>query len=201
MSNIGVLASGTGSNFQALLDANLAPSQIVVLIANNPNAPVLERARSAGIPAVLVDHRAHATRADFEDALIRALRAHAVEWVVLAGFMRILTPRFVDAFPNHIVNIHPALCPAFPGVDAQRQALEAGVKITGCTVHLVDRGVDTGPIIAQAAVPILETDDVATLKARILQQEHALLPSVVKALGRGILRRDARGRCWLAPRD
>ncbi|MBK8013761.1 MAG: phosphoribosylglycinamide formyltransferase [Deltaproteobacteria bacterium] len=199
MSNIAVLASGTGSNFQALLDADLSPSKIVVLIANNPKAPVMERARRAGIPAVLIDHRAHKTRTEFEDALIAELSVHSVDWVVLAGFMRILTPHFVHAFADRIVNIHPALCPAFPGVDAQRQALEAGVKITGCTVHLVDTGVDTGPILAQVAVPILEKDDEATLKARILAQEHALLPAVVRALGRGLLRTDERGHCWFAP--
>ncbi|HVV86099.1 MAG TPA: phosphoribosylglycinamide formyltransferase, partial [Kofleriaceae bacterium] len=133
------------------------------------------------------DHRAFADRADFDRALVAALAAHAVEAVVLAGFMRILTPAFLDAFPGRVVNTHPALCPAFPGTDAPAQALAHGVKVTGVTVHFVDAGVDTGPIIAQRAVPVLAGDDARSLHARIQAEEHRLLPAVVQALAAGRL--------------
>ena len=127
-----------------------------------------------------------------------ALREAGVEWVVFAGFMRVVTPVLLEPFHRRVVNVHPALLPAFPGVNAQRQALEAGVKITGCTVHLVDAGVDTGPILAQAAVPVLPTDDLETLRLRILEKEHELLPEVVRALAEGRLKEDDLGRPYLA---
>jgi phosphoribosylglycinamide formyltransferase-1 len=193
---LAVLVSGSGTNLQALLDAEqagrLAPGAIAVVVSNRPGVPALQRAEAAGKPAVCVDHRAHAGREAFEDALRGALRAHAVEAVVLAGFMRILGPRLLAAFPHRIVNTHPSLLPAFPGVDAVAQALAHGVKVTGCTVHFVDAGVDTGPIIAQACVPVLDGDDEQILHARIRAQEHALLPEVARMLAAGELLCDGR---------
>jgi phosphoribosylglycinamide formyltransferase-1 len=193
---LAVLVSGSGSNLQALLDAEqagrLAPGTIAVVVSNRPGVMALERAAAAGKPAVCVDHRAHAHREAFEDAMLGVLHAHAVEAVVLAGFMRILTARFLDAFPRRIVNTHPSLLPAFPGVDAVSQALAHGVKLTGCTVHFVDAGVDSGPIIAQASVPVLDDDDAQRLHARIREQEHALLPEVTRMLAAGELLCDGR---------
>lgn len=189
---VGVLASGSGSNLQALIDAELG-ADLAVVITNVPGAKAGERAVRAGIPSVLVDHRAFADRAAFDAALVQVLRAHHTDWVVLAGFMRIVTPVLLGAFPERVVNVHPALLPAFPGVHAQRRALEAGVKITGCTVHLVDEGTDTGPILAQAAVPVLPGDDEGALRARILAEEHRLLPEVVRALAAGRLTIDRSG--------
>jgi len=186
---IGVLVSGRGTNLGALLAAEaagaLAPATIAVVIANRPGAPALDRAVAAGKPAVTIDHKAFAERAAFERALLAELARHEVEAVVLAGFMRVLTATFIDRFPRAIVNTHPALLPAFPGVDAPAQALAHGAKVTGVTVHFVDAGVDTGPIIAQRAVPILAADDAAALHHRIQVEEHRLLPAVVQALAAG----------------
>jgi phosphoribosylglycinamide formyltransferase-1 len=186
---IGVLVSGRGTNLGALLAAEaagaLAPATIAVVIANRPGAPALDRAVAAGKPAVTIDHKAFADRAAFERALLAELARHEVEAVVLAGFMRVLTATFIDRFPRAIVNTHPALLPAFPGVDAPAQALAHGAKVTGVTVHFVDGGVDTGPIIAQRAVPILAADDAAALHHRIQVEEHRLLPAVVQALAAG----------------
>jgi phosphoribosylglycinamide formyltransferase-1 len=191
-----VLVSGSGTNLQALLDAEsrgaLAPATIAVVVSNRPGVLALDRAAAAGKPAVCVDHRAHPGREAFEDAMLAVLRAHAVEAVVLAGFMRILTARFLGAFPHRILNTHPSLLPAFPGVDAVPQALAYGVKVTGCTVHFVDAGVDTGPIIAQACVPVLDGDDAARLHDRIRAEEHALLPEVTRMLAAGALLCDGR---------
>jgi phosphoribosylglycinamide formyltransferase-1 len=200
---LAVLVSGSGTNLQALLDAEkagrLAPAAIAVVVSNRPGVMALQRADDAGKPAVCVDHRAHGSREAFEDAMLAVLRAHGVEAVVLAGFMRILTARFLGAFPRRIVNTHPSLLPAFPGVDAVPQALAHGVKVTGCTVHFVDAGVDTGPIIAQACVPVLDDDDEQRLHARILEQEHALLPEVARMLAAGELLCDGRRvRRWRA---
>lgn len=191
-----VLVSGSGTNLQALLDAEqagrLAPGVIAVVVSNRPGVMALQRAEAAGKPAVCVDHRAHAGREAFEDAMLDVLRAHAVEAVLLAGFMRILTTRFLGAFPRRIVNTHPSLLPAFPGVDAVPQALAHGVKLSGCTVHFVDAGVDSGPIIAQASVPVLDDDDARRLHARIREKEHALLPEVARMLAAGELLCDGR---------
>lgn len=184
---IGVLASGSGTNLQALLDADLTPGRIALLVCNKPGAKAIERAERSGVPVAVLDHRRFDGREAFDRAVVERLREAGVEWVVFAGFMRLVTPVFLGAFPNRVVNIHPALLPSFPGVDAQRQALEAGVRITGCSVHLVDAGVDTGPILAQAAVPILPDDDLDAVRARVLQQEHRLLPAVVQALAAGRL--------------
>ncbi len=199
---VAVLVSGTGTNLQALLDAAargaLAPATIAVVVSNRPGVVALDRARAAGVPAVAIDHRGFATREAFEDALLGELATHGVEAVVLAGFMRVLTARFVGAFAGRIINTHPALSPAFPGAHAAAQALAHGVKVTGMTVHFVDVGVDTGPIIAQRAVPVLATDDVATLQRRIQREEHRLLPRAVQALAAGRLTCEGR-RVLIAP--
>ena len=152
---------------------------------NIPGCLALERAQKAGVETFVLSHKAFAAREDFDRALVAELRKRGVELVVLAGFMRVLTGTFLDAFPLRVLNIHPALLPAFPGVHAQKQALDYGVKLAGCTVHFVDKGTDTGPIIAQAAVPVLPTDDEDTLGRRILGEEHRLLPAVVRAVASG----------------
>ena len=194
--NIAVLVSGRGTNLAALIEAQtrgeLAPGVIALVLSNRPAAPALEIARAAGIATAVVDHKAFPDRGAFEDAMLAELGRAEVEAVVLAGFMRVLTERFVSAFPHRILNTHPALCPAFPGVSAPRQALDYGVKVTGCTVHLVDTGVDTGPIVAQVAVPVLDDDDDASLHHRIQAQEHALLPRATQLLAAGRL--EVRGR-------
>ena len=184
---IAVLASGSGTNFQALLDADLGRGKIVLLISNKPGVKALERAAKAGVPSVVIDHRSFASREDFDRAVLAKLRDVRAEWVVFAGFMRVVTKVLLDAYHHRIVNVHPALLPAFPGVNAQQQAFEAGVKITGCTVHLVDEGVDTGPILAQSRVSVLPGDDVEKLRLRILAEEHKLLPKVVRELVEGRL--------------
>lgn len=185
---LGVLASGTGTNLQAVLDAIAArrlDARVAVVVCNVPGAGALERARAAGVPAVVVEHTQHAERAAFDAAVVEVLRAHGVQVVVLAGFMRLLTSVLLDAFPMRVVNVHPALLPAFPGVNAQKQALEHGVRVTGCTVHFVDGGTDTGPIVAQAAVPVYEEDDLESLRRRILAREHELLPRVLQWIAEG----------------
>jgi phosphoribosylglycinamide formyltransferase-1 len=187
--NIGILASGSGTNLQALIVAaargELGPARIAVVGANIAGCGALERADQAGIPTFALDHKAFASREGFDAALVESLRQRDVELVVLAGFMRLLTPVFLGAFPHRVVNIHPALLPMFPGTHAQRQAFHYGVKVSGCTVHFVDAGTDTGPIIAQAAVPVLDSDDEESLRARILAEEHRLLPAAVRALAEG----------------
>ncbi len=185
---LGVLVSGSGTNLQAILDAireRTLEARVAVVISNVEGARALDRAREAGVEAIVVDHKRFADRREFDAAVVQVLRDRAVERVVLAGFMRLLTPVLLDAFPMQIVNVHPALLPAFPGVHGARQALEYGVRVTGCTVHFVDHGTDTGPIIAQAAVPVLEGDDEATLAARILAKEHELLPRVLQWMAEG----------------
>jgi phosphoribosylglycinamide formyltransferase-1 len=184
--NVGVLVSGSGTNLQALIDrgqrGELGPAQLVVVGCNVPDCPALARAKLAALPSFVLDHRDYAERPAFDRALAAALRDHQVDLVVLAGFNRVLGKDFLEAFPGRVVNVHPALLPAFPGVRAQRQAFDGGVKIAGCTVHFVDHGVDTGPIIAQAAVPVQDEDDDEALRLRILAEEHRLLPAVVRAI-------------------
>lgn len=185
---LGVLASGSGTNLQAIIDAAAAgtlDADVAVVIANVPDAGALARARAAGLAAEVVEHTRYKDRRTFDAALVEALRARAVELVVLAGFMRLVSEVLLDAFPMRIVNIHPALLPAFPGVHAQRQAFEYGVHVAGCTVHFVDRGTDTGPIIAQEAVPVLSDDDEEALRRRILAKEHELLPRVIQWIAEG----------------
>ncbi len=180
---LGVLVSGVGTNLQAILDAvesGRLDARVRVVISNRPDALALTRASAAGVPTVVVDHRQHGSREEFDGALVEELRAHEAQTIVLAGFMRLLTKRILSAFRDQVINIHPALLPAFPGTRAQEQALHYGVKVTGCTVHFVDEGVDTGPIIAQRAIVIQEGEDVDALSARMLEQEHELL---VETLG------------------
>jgi phosphoribosylglycinamide formyltransferase-1 len=187
--NVGVLVSGTGTNLQALLDAEargaLAPATITVVISNNPDAPALARARAAGKDARAIDHRG-LSRVEFEDRLVAALAG--VELVVLAGFMRVLTAHFLDRFPMRVINTHPSLLPAFPGMNAPGQAIAAGATTSGATVHYVDTSVDGGPIIAQVAVPVLPGDDASTLHTRIQVEEHTLLPRIVRDLATAALR-------------
>jgi phosphoribosylglycinamide formyltransferase 1 len=197
---IAVLISGRGSNLQALIDAardGRLDAQIAVVVSNRPDAQGLERARTAGIPAVALDHRAFGSRDLFERALVEELRRHDVALVCLAGFMRLLGPTFLDAFPNRILNVHPSLLPAFPGVDAQRQAWAHGVRISGATVHLVTNELDGGPIVLQAAVPVHDDDTADTLAARILVEEHRLYPEAVKLLLDG--RWAVEGRRFVRP--
>lgn len=188
MLSLGVLVSGTGTNLQAILDATASgtlDATVRLVVSNRPGVEALERARRANVPTALVSHRDYPTREAFDAAVVEALRAAGAEWVVLAGFMRLVTPTLLGAFPGRVLNIHPSLLPAFPGVNAQQQALDYGVKIAGCTVHLVDEGADTGPIIAQRAVPVLDGDDAVTLGSRILEQEHALLVDVLGKIANG----------------
>jgi phosphoribosylglycinamide formyltransferase 1 len=182
---LGVLVSGSGTNLQAAIDAvanGRLRAKIGVVLSNIKTAPALDRARAAGIPTAVVDHKAHPSREAFDGAVVEVLRTHGVSCVVLAGFMRIITPVLLNAFPHRVVNIHPSLLPAFPGVHAQAQALKYGVRVSGCTVHLVDAGMDTGPILAQATVPVLDDDDEQKLRDRILVKEHELLPLVLQWL-------------------
>lgn len=188
---IAVLVSGNGSNLQALLEAQargeLAPGQIALVVSNRPGAFALERAAGFGVPALTVDHKAYPTREAFEDAVLAALDEHRVEAIVLAGFMRILTARFTDRYPLRILNTHPSLLPAFPGAHAPADALAHGAKVTGVTVHFVDATLDGGPIIAQRAIAIEDSDDATSLHRRIQRLEHQLLPEVVAQLARGRL--------------
>ncbi|NEO60125.1 MAG: phosphoribosylglycinamide formyltransferase [Moorea sp. SIO4G2] len=179
---LGVMASGSGSNFEAIASAianGQLNAQISVLIYNNPGIKALARAEKYGIPAVLHNHRHTKKREDFDQQIVETLRQYEVEWVVMAGWMRVVTQVLLDAFPNRILNIHPSLLPTFKGVRAVEQALEAGVKITGCTVHVVSLDVDSGPILFQAAVPVLPDDTPETLHARIQVQEHRILVEAI----------------------
>jgi phosphoribosylglycinamide formyltransferase 1 len=182
---IGVLVSGRGSNLQALIDAiadRRLAAQIAVVISNRPDAGGLARARAAGIETLVIEHRGFPSRDEFDRALAQELQARGVSLVCLAGFMRLIGPRLLEAFPQAMLNIHPSLLPAFPGVDAQRQALEYGVKVTGATVHLVTPELDGGPIVIQASVPVREDDTVETLSARILIEEHRIYPDAVRIM-------------------
>lgn len=188
---LGVLASGGGTNLQSIIDACQAGSidaEIAIVICNNPDAGALQRAAQAGIDHFCVNHRDFAERQDFDRSVVTALKEADVELVVLAGFMRIISGVFLDAFPQRIINIHPALLPAFPGLHVQRKALEYGARFSGCTVHFVDDGVDTGQIIIQAVVPILDDDTEESLAARILEQEHQIYPRAIQLIAEDRLR-------------
>lgn len=193
---IAVLVSGNGSNLQALINAREAgtlSADIVLVISNKSNAYALERAERAGIANVCIPHRQYPTRSEFDAAVVAELRKHAVDWVVFAGFMRLVTPILLDAYPERILNIHPSLLPAFPGTDAIQQALDYGAKITGCSVHLVTAEMDSGPIVGQRAVLIEPGDTLETLSARIHAAEHDLLVSSVEAAVTGRLTVEANG--------
>lgn len=192
---IGALASGGGTNLQSIIDrckdGSLA-AEIVLAISNNPEAGALDRARKAGIPALCINHRDYADREEFDRAVVAALREAGVDLVILAGFMRLVSGLFIEAFPGRIMNIHPALLPAFPGLHVQRKALESGARFAGCTVHFVDGGVDTGPIIIQAVVPVLGSDTEEALSARILRQEHQIYPRAIQLFAEGRLHIEGR---------
>jgi len=192
---LGVLASGSGSNLQAILDACAArriPAEVAVVICNVPGARALQRAAEARVPAVLLPHGEHKRREDYDARLVTELRSRGVELVCLAGFMRIVTPVLLSAFPQRVLNIHPSLLPAFPGMHGVRQALQAGVRVSGCTVHFVDEGTDSGPIVIQAAVPVLEGDTEESLAARILAQEHRIYPRAIQLVADGRISFDGR---------
>ncbi len=193
---LGVLVSGSGSNLQAILDAiarRELRAEVRIVVSNKPDVFALTRAERAGIPTCVVDSKRYQHREAFDAAVVETLSRHAVEVVMLAGFMRIVTPVLLGAFPWRVVNVHPALCPSFPGTHSPRQALQYGVCVAGCTVHLVDAGVDTGPILAQAVVPVLQGDDEATLQARIQAEEHRLVPFVLQWFADDLVRVDASG--------
>lgn len=186
--DLGVLVSGNGSNLQAILDAianGTLDARVRLVLSNQAQAFALERAKKAHLPTLVVSHKDHDSREAFDQVLVEALRRHGAEWIVLAGFMRILTPTFLNAFRGRVLNIHPALLPSFPGVHAIRQALEHGVKVTGCTVHWVEEGVDTGPIIAQRAVPVLPGDSEDSLAERMHRAEHELYVQALTDLASG----------------
>ena len=179
MKTIVILISGRGSNMQAIVEANL-PVRIAAVISNQPDAEGLRYAQAKGIPAMAVDHRPHTSRASFDTELMRAIDHYAPDLVVLAGFMRILTDDFVHHYAGRLINIHPSLLPAFPGLATHQRALEAGVKIHGCTVHFVTPAIDHGPIVVQAAVPVKSDDTRETLAARVLEQEHHIYPQAIR---------------------
>src|SRR5271157_1995791 len=200
MKKLGILLSGRGSNFEAIarnVQAGKIPAEIAVVISNKPDAFGLERARAMGLETRYIPSKGKEREA-FDREVVAALREFQVDLVCLAGFMRILSPYFIWEFPRRILNIHPALLPSFPGEDAQRQALEHGVKFTGCTVHLVNEGMDTGPIVGQAVVPVRDDDTVESLAARILAEEHRIYSEAICLMledkvhfeGRRVLRKD-----------
>lgn len=188
MKNIGILLSGRGSNFVAIadfIDAGRIPNaRIAVVISNRADAPGVEIARQRGLNAVIIPSKGR-VREEHDAAVVRVLKENRVDLVCLAGYMRLLSPAFIQAFPQQILNIHPSLLPAFPGLDAQKQAFDYGVKVSGCTVHFVDEHLDHGPIIVQKTVPVLDTDDDHTLAARILQQEHIAYSEAIRIVLEG----------------
>ena len=201
MKRLGILLSGRGSNFEAIADqvaAGRIPAEIGVVISNRPEARGLEVAQARGLNAVSIPSKGM-DREAYDRLLIQELEANQVDLVCLAGFMRLLSATFVRAFPHRILNIHPSLLPAFPGLDAQKQALVHGVKITGCTVHLVDEFLDAGPIVLQAAVPVLDEDTVESLSARILQQEHIIYSEAIRIVLDGNFRIEGRRVVAVAP--
>jgi phosphoribosylglycinamide formyltransferase-1 len=192
---LGVLISGRGSNLQAILAAiegGELDAEVGIVVSNKADAPGLSYPRAAGTATEVLDHRQFRTRDDYDAAMVERLRAHDVGLVCLAGFMRLLGPAFVRAFPDAILNVHPSLLPAFPGLDAQRQAFEHGVKVTGCTVHFVNEELDAGPIVLQTAVAVLPEDTAESLAARILVEEHRLYPRAIGMVLSGRWRIDGR---------
>jgi len=192
---LGVLISGGGSNLQSIIDHienGILPVQIKMVVSNNPQAYGLTRAKKHGIPCAVFNHQDFSSREDFDLEMIRVLQSAGVDLIVLAGFMRILTRSFLQAFEQKIINIHPALLPAFPGTHVQQKALDYGVKFSGCTVHFVDEGVDTGPIIIQSVVPVLPDDNAETLAARILKEEHKIYPQAIRYFAEGRVIKNGR---------
>lgn len=194
MKRLGILLSGRGSNFQAIADAvdsGRLDAEIAVVISNRPDAPGIEAARERGLKAQVIASK-NQDREIYDRLLVTELRNHGVELICLAGYMRILSGFFIREFPHRILNIHPSLLPAFPGLDAQHQAIEHGVKFSGCTVHFVDEGLDSGPIISQAIVPVLDGDDADSLSARILAEEHRIYPEAIGLVLSGKFRIEGR---------
>ncbi len=186
---LGVMASGSGSNFEAIAAAIARGdlnAKIEIVIYNNPEAKVVERASRLGVPTQLLDHRRFESRAALDEAIATAMKAAGAEWVIMAGWMRRVTQHLISAFPGRILNIHPSLLPSFPGMRAVEQAIAAGVKITGCSVHHVELVVDSGPIVMQAAVPVLSGDSVETLQRRIQVQEHRIFPQAIALAARQV---------------
>ncbi|HHV44627.1 MAG TPA: phosphoribosylglycinamide formyltransferase [Firmicutes bacterium] len=192
---LGILVSGRGSNLQAIIDAIEAgrlAAQIQVVISDRADAFALKRAAAYGIPTEVILREDYPDKQQFEAAIVRSLQAREVELVVLAGFIRLLSGWFLEHFKWRVINIHPSLLPAFPGLNAQAQALEYGVRVSGCTVHFVDEGMDSGPIILQRTVPVLDDDTVETLSLRILEQEHLAYPEAINLIAKGMLRIEGR---------
>lgn len=185
---VAVFASGNGTNLQAIIDANIPSAEIVLVFSNNPDAYALERAAKHGIPTEVLDHRNFSSREEYDREILRVIEPYEVELIALAGYMRILSPLFVGAYKNRIINIHPALLPSFPGIHAARQALEAGVKYTGVTIHFVDEGVDTGPIILQSVVHVHDDDTEDSLLERIHAEEHKIYPEAIELVTEGKVR-------------
>lgn len=193
--DLGILISGRGSNMEAILDAiagRKLDARAAIVVSNRPEAAGLETARRHGVPTAVVRHSEHPSREAFDARVVEVLREAGVSVVALAGFDRLVSHVLLDAFPNRVVNIHPALLPAFPGLHAQRQALEYGARITGATVHFVDEQMDHGPIIAQSAIAVQDGDDEATLSARVLAEEHRLYPAALQLLATGAVRVSGR---------
>ena len=197
---LGMLVSGRGSNMEAIIDSierRYLPANVVVVISNRKDAPALKKAEKHGIASIFADPKGK-SREEYDALLVNILNQHEVQLVILAGYMKIVTPVLLSTFPNKIMNIHPALLPSFPGTDAQAQALHHGVKITGCTVHFVDDGCDTGPIILQAAVAVKDDDTVGTLSQRILKEEHRIYTECIKAYAEGRLETEESHVRWRA---
>ncbi len=191
MKSIVILISGRGSNMEALVESDVK-ARFAAVISNTPGAQGLAIAQARGIPTAVIDHRTHAARESFDLALLKYIEPFQPDLIVLAGFMRILTDGFVQAFEDRLINVHPSLLPAFPGTHTHQRALDEGVKVHGCTVHFVTPALDSGPIIAQAAVPVLDEDTAETLAARVLAQEHRILPRVVRWFVEGEIHLDGR---------
>jgi phosphoribosylglycinamide formyltransferase-1 len=194
MIRLGILLSGRGSNFEAIafnVTAGKLDARIAVVISNRPEARGLEKARERGLPALCIPSRG-VPREEYDRRLVAALKAHEVDLVCLAGYMRLLSPPFIREFPMRVLNIHPSLLPSFPGLDAQQQALDHGVKVSGCTVHFVDENLDAGPIILQAAVPVADEDTAETLAARILREEHRIYSEAIALVASGRFRVEGR---------
>jgi len=192
---IGVLVSGSGSNLQSIIDhieQGCLDAEIKLVISNNPDAYALKRAKRHSLPSLFISHDDFETREAFDEEIVRVFKSQGVELVALAGFMRIITPVLLNAYPDRIMNIHPALLPSFPGMHAQRQAVDYGVKFSGCTVHFVDQDVDSGPIIIQAVVPVLDDDTEEALSERILKEEHRIYPQAIQFFASGRIQRRNR---------
>jgi phosphoribosylglycinamide formyltransferase-1 len=195
MIKLGIMASGRGSNLQSIIDNiknGKLSAEIAVVISDNPEAYALERAKKEDIKTVICEPKSFPKRMDYENALVNYMKENKVDLVVLAGYMRIVKPPLIEAFPHRIINIHPALLPSFPGLHGQKQAVDYGVKISGCTVHFIDNGVDTGPIILQESVPVKDDDTEDTLSERILKVEHQLLPKAIQLIAENKVKVEGR---------